>query len=430
MEPVQKSDPKPTRSGIETLLSLPESMQLPPPDPTTPEHAAVIFSVSENPGYAALGFSRIIAIGAPVASCGRSADSCRGRVDFLVTPGSERIPCQYAVVEAERLLSVKDPGDLFSPGSGSDAEEEPLLVVAGYLRAVGLEKAYREGHASEYREELLRDAGLYRLERKVIESLRQPVLVRLIPAERVSPALAASSNMAGYDLSEVIEKLRQEAENPGKQPELLPELAAPQPIPVLWLDAEGRPTLASLLEFVRRRPASEQKHFLNTEGLPVKGLKAAFLKAELLSAYGDRARGLFSDTMHPESASRVADALLAALPLATALEAAGTPDIVRLLADAAEYASSFAEPPQALSARLIQGELAVQPAVELWLFAALNADQADRIAFCRYARGLSEMLARRAGRKARLTLSRQLAADFTAWLEEKVPPRMSAFLLR
>ena len=210
----------------------------------------------------------------------------------------------------------------------------------------------------------------------------------------------------------------------------MPELAAPQPIPELWLDAEGRPTLASLLEFVRRRPASEQKHFLNTEGLPVKGLKAAFLKAELLSAYGDRARGLFSDTMHPESASRVADALLAALPLATALEAAGTPDIVRLLADAAEYASSFAEPPQALSARLIQGELAVQPAVELWLFAALNADQADRIAFCRYARGLSEMLARRAGRKARLTLSRQLAADFTAWLEEKVPPRMSAFLLR
>lgn len=84
-----------------------------------------------------------------------------------------------------------------------------------------------------------RDAGLYRLERKVIESLRQPVLVRLIPAERVSPALAASSNMAGYDLSEVIEKLRQEAENPGKQPELLPELAAPQPIPELWLDAEG-----------------------------------------------------------------------------------------------------------------------------------------------------------------------------------------------
>ena len=73
MEPVQKSDPKPTRSGIETLLSLPESMQLPPPDPTTPEHAAVIFSVSENPGYAALGFSRIIAIGAPVASCGRAA---------------------------------------------------------------------------------------------------------------------------------------------------------------------------------------------------------------------------------------------------------------------------------------------------------------------------------------------------------------------
>lgn len=72
----------------------------------------------------------------------------------------------------------------------------------------------------------------------------------------------------------------------------------------------------------------------------------------------------------------------------------------------------------------------MQPAVELWLFAALNADQADRIAFCRYARGLSEMLARRAGRKARLTLSRQLAADFTAWLEEKVPPRMSAFLLR
>ena len=264
----------------------------------------------------------------------------------------------------------------------------------------------------------------------MIESLRQPVLVRLIPAERVSPALAASSNMAGYDLSEVIEKLRQEAENPGKQPELLPELATPQPIPVLWLDAEGRPTLASLLEFVRRRPASEQKHFLNTEGLPVKGLKAAFLKAELLSAYGDRARGLFSDTMHPESASRVADALLTALPLATAFEAAGTPDVVRLLADAAEYASSFAEPPQALSARLIQGELAVQPAVELWLFAALNADQADRIAFCRYARGLSEMLAHRAGRKARLTLSRQLAADFTAWLEEKVPPRMSAFLLR
>lgn len=93
----------------------------------------------------------------------------------------------------------------------------------------------------------------------------------------------------------------------------------------------------------------------------------------------------------------------------------------QLLADAAEYASSFAEPPQALSARLIQGELAVQPAVELWLFAALNADQADRIAFCRYARGLSEMLARRAGRKARLTLSRQLAADFTAWLGRKGP---------
>lgn len=83
MEPVPKSEPKPTRSGIETLLSLPESMQLPPPDPTTPEHAAVILSVSENPGYAALGFSRIIAIGAPVASCGRVADACRAGSIFL-----------------------------------------------------------------------------------------------------------------------------------------------------------------------------------------------------------------------------------------------------------------------------------------------------------------------------------------------------------
>ena len=404
---------------VETNGPLPEGMALPAPDPGELGGNLVIASVAAAPDYASLSFSRFFSDGSPVVSCGEVPRRFRGRCDFAVTAGGEQIPVQYAAVEAGRLLSRTEPGDLFAPGRLDATEEEPLLVVSGFLRAIGLDRAYREGTASAYARRLREDCVFLGISRRAASSLAAPVIVRLMPSERVSPALAAVSN-AGR-LGEFPRDAKE------REPELIPGAAMPLPPDSVWLDGEGAPLTCTLLEFVRRLPLPEQRSCLTPEGLPTRQLLLSFYRTQLAACYGPRSLGLFSGNGFRNGAEPLARGLLALLPLASAVERAGCRGIVSLVAEALDYAIACLAAGVPLPEALRQGSLTVSSVAQLWLFHAACSGSAERAAFHAYAGTLSEMLARRSGRRAKLALAFQVYNDFMSWLQESVPPRMSRF---
>lgn len=416
-------------SAEDFFTPIPEAMQMPVSDAESPERKAVVAAVAANPSYAALSFSRLLSSGAPLVSCGRVEGRLLGREDFLMTPGGERIPVRYAAAEADRLISQPLSDDLFSPGRPSSEEDAPFLVVSGYLRAVGIGEAYRAGNAGGYRARLLADCALLEISEKAVRRMREPVLVRLMPSGRVSPALSALGNELPFRV-EVPEEPKQRKAAIPRQAELLPEAPPPAPIPVLWLEEDGRPALASLLEFVRRRPLAEQEKLLDERGLPKREVLPAFRRAELLSVFGEAALPLLDGAEGDAALARVADAMMAAAPLASVLERAGCRAVSGLLAEAAGYAAACRAQGLPLEVALRQGDLTVSPAALCWLFLAAAADASGWAEFMAFARGLETAAGRRSTRRARQALASDLARSFEAWLAAAVPIRMEGYYHR
>lgn len=403
---------------------LPPGMQMPVPEADSPERRAVVQSVAASPSYAALSFSRLLGTGAPLASCGRVLPSLTGIEDFLVTPGGERIPVRYAVVESERLISRPVSEDLFSPGRSLYSAELPLLVVSGFLRAVGLDEAYRGGRAEDYRRRLLEDAGFLGVSARRTRTLHRPVLVRLMPAERVSPALSLLGNEPAFQL----EPLPEEQAAPISAQTEFPTQSAPaRPIPTLWLEDDGRPSLASYLEFIRRRAVGDQAGCWDAVGLPRTWVCESFRRTELLSAFGESVEPLLNAAVKSGELSRVADAMLAAVPLAQGLERAGVTALTSLFSEAASYAVCATGRGVPLLEKLRQGELTVSLPAQYWLFHAASSGREEKKDYRACLRRLEETLSRRSTRRARHLLAQKVAENFAFWLISAVPARMQAF---
>lgn len=355
--------PQPAQSGTETSQAVSAQSEAQGPrvvlqnrDRSTPSSIAQMRSIAAKPDYGRLGFSRDFANGAPVVAGGTIEPTQLGRQDVATASDGRRIPVQYAVVEAANVLPSNRVDGTPNADYGQ-ASVPAVRAIAGNGRIAGLQAAYQGGNAATYRQELAQDAALHGIDPAVISTLKQPVLVRVMPETAVTADIGDVSNSVGnLDLSAV-----EQANNDANRVSL----------DALQFAEDGGITPEAVRQFVRAMPQAEQGGLLDTNGQPTKQAVDRLNAAVFAKAYGnDDLVRLFAQAQDPE-ARNVLSALAQVAPKMARLEGAGALDIREVVAQAAEIAVNARRQGVALARMAEQQDMAADPLVSevLALFA-------------------------------------------------------------
>lgn len=291
-------------------------------DRSTPGSITQMRNIAADPDYERVSFSRELANGAPVVSFGTVPAEQRGRVDYAKAADGTRIPVQYAVVES----------DTIDTSNGIDGSVNPaypekngrIKAIAGNGRITGISYAYKAGRASGYRQRLISDAALTGVNPTVIEGMRSPVLVRLMPGKLVKGNIGDLSNQTGtLSLSAV-----EQAETDSARVDL----------GNLHFNEDGSPTIETVEGFVQSMPEAEQQVLIDRNGAPTRQAVDRLNAAVFSKGYEDpELTRLYAQASDPE-ARLVMSALAQIASKAARLEGAGDLDIRSMISDAAKAA--------------------------------------------------------------------------------------------
>ena len=160
-------------------------------DRSTVVSVGQMMSIAKNPIYGLLGFDRKTSSGAPLVSFGDlPPDAQLGISDFVVDDTGDQVPVVYAVVEADSVVTSNriDGSQIADYGDPSKVN-----VVAGNGRMTALQESYRRGQADGYRKAMTADR-MHGIDPAVIEQMKAPVLVRIMPQEKVTTGFVKRSN--------------------------------------------------------------------------------------------------------------------------------------------------------------------------------------------------------------------------------------------
>lgn len=283
-------------------------------------------SIAANPDYMRLGFSRDFTSGAPVvAYAGEVPEVQRGRTDLVVDADGNRYPVQYAVVEAEDILTSNNIDGSINPTYGVGAQME---AMAGNGRAVGLKMAYERGNADNYRSELLADTS-HEVPVDVINGMRNPVLVRIMRDEDVKANMGDITNRSATQQLSVAEQAMTDA--------------ARIDLSRLSFTGTGAISPDSVREFVALLPTEERAALIDSHGVPNDDAVRRLKNAIFQSTYKTTTLTDLINTTDKEQKAGIANVLTAfqqAAPRLLKLEGAGEldfrPAIAEILGELAE----------------------------------------------------------------------------------------------
>jgi len=288
-------------------------------DRSTPAAIQQMQSIAAQPDYIRLGPSRDFANGAPVVAGGQIQERQMGREETTVTASGRRIPTRYAVVEASALLPSNQADGSVNAAYG-DAATPATRAIAGNGRVAGLQKAYVQGTAKDYRAELVKDAASHGIKPGVINMLRQPVLVRVMAESDVTPNIGDESNIAGTLTLSPVEQAQNDA--------------ARIALDGIAFDDDGVINRQAVTQFVRAMPTAEQGGLIDSNGQPTRQAYDRLNAAVFHKAYGDEELvRLHAQAVDPE-ARLVMSALAKVAPKMAKLEGAGALDIRSIVAEA------------------------------------------------------------------------------------------------
>lgn len=322
----------------------------------TPSSIAQMQSIASQPDYGRLGFSRDFANGAPVVAGGTVPANQLGREDVAVAADGRRIPVQYAVVEAGDVLPSNQADGTPNPDYG-DQTVQRIRAIAGNGRVAGMQAAYRKGTAAQYQNELASDM-LHGVGLETIRSMREPVLVRVMPVDQVTDDIGDVSNTVGNLTLSPVEQANNDAQRIDLE--------------ALKFAEDGGITAESVRQFVRAMPQAEQGGLIDTNGQPTKQAVDRINAAVFAKAYGnDELIRLYAQAQDPE-ARLILSALAQVASKMARLENAGALDFRSLVTQAAEIAVTARRNGVALNKAAQQLDMAADPDVSaiLDLFAA------------------------------------------------------------
>lgn len=283
--------------------------------------------IAADPDPDRLGFSRDFGSGAPVVFANDDqvpvGAQQLGRDERAKTAEGREIPVKYAVVEASSLLASHSADG--SPVTEYDqGATDKLRAVAGNGRIAGIQAAYQRGTADRYRQGIIADAGLTGVDPHVVAAMREPVLVRIMPAAKITPTIGDESNVSGTSELSVIEQ----AKTDGARLDLAG----------LEFGEDGGATPKTLTGFIAAMPQAERPNLVSAHGEPTRQAHDRLMAAVFLEAYGNpELVRLYAQATDPE-ARNVLSGLASAATQMVRLKDAGDLDVRSLVAQAAGVA--------------------------------------------------------------------------------------------
>lgn len=276
-----------------------------------------MLSIANNPDYGRTGFSRDFGNGSPVVAFGSIPAEQRGSTSYAVTAKGERIPVQYAVVEADDVATSNTITGAMNPDYGLTAN---VTAVAGNGRMAGLAEAYRSGKAQQYRQEMTEDSALHGVSPDVIKGMKHPVLVRIMPNSRVKPGIADESNTSSNQQLNAVEQ----AQNDAGRVDL----------DSLTFNEDGSPSKQSIDSFILAMPETERAGMVDAQGRAAVQAVDRLNNAIFSKAYkNDALAAMYSQATDPE-ARLVLGALAKLAPKMARLDGSGELDFRNALVDA------------------------------------------------------------------------------------------------
>ena len=334
-------------------------------DRSRPASIQQVQSIASNPDYNRLSVSREFGTGAPVViSDYPLAPQTLGMTDVVSASDGTKIPVQYAVVDAASLTPSNAADGSADPGYST--EKLPTLrPVAGNGRVAGLQKAYQDGTAQSYLQNMIDDSS-HGIDPQVIQQMENPVLIRVMPKSSLVPNIADISNVGG-----------QLGMSPTEQAKI--DMGRFDLDGVEFL-ADGSPNTRSVAGFIAAMPKEEQAVLLDSKGMPNKKAEERLNNAIFARAYGNNALiDLHAEAKDPE-AQTIMRGLAFAAPNMAKLENAPDHDLRGAIIEATEQAINAKRQGATLEEYIQQGGLVANPyATPILQFFANNIRSAKKI---------------------------------------------------
>ena len=332
-------------------------------DRTSPDLIAQMKGIAKDPDPSRLSFSRDAANGAPVVFDTPPETIAYGKTDHAVTAIGRKLDMQYAVVEAEDLIASHTVNGSANPAYANDTPA--LRVIGGNGRIAGLQEAFRLGNTSNYVAGIVGDTGLHGVTPEQIATFKNPVLVRVMRNDDVTPNIGDELNgRTNAELSTVeqaktdVRRLKLEA---------------------LEFDDNGQLTTAAVKSFVLAMPENERSGLMD-KGQPGQRATDRVMAALFYQAYGNEELVRIYAQSTDEESKAIINALAASAPAMARLQGTDL-DIRSIVVDAAKAVVSAKRRGMSLAALAQQADIEVNP-ISQWLigYFANNIRSPKRIA--------------------------------------------------
>lgn len=313
-------------------------------DRATPASIQQMQGLASNPDYDRLKTSPDFGSGAPVViSDVQIPENQMGRQDIVTASDGRKIPVQYAIVDAGSLLTSHTASGQTNPEYGN-VTTPAIRAVAGNGRIAGLQAAYNNKTAEGYVAGLQGD-NQHGVDPTAIESIQNPVLVRIMPKSYVTPDIGDVSNVAGQLRLNPVEAAKNDVNRFDLQG--------------LQYNEDGGVNANSVIQFIRAMPKEEQGELIDKNGAPNAIAFDRLNNAIFYKAYGsDSLIDLYAQAADPE-AKLILQGLAKAAPNVSQLEGAGEYDIRPNIIEAAELAVNARRQGVKLKDFVNQGQLGI-----------------------------------------------------------------------
>ena len=334
-------------------------------DRSRPASVQQVQSIASNPDYNRLSVSRDFGSGAPVVISDIEINAnSMGNVDVVSASDGTKIPVQYAVVPASSLTPSNSADGSINP-SYADTDTTAVRPVAGNGRVAGLQKAYQDGTAQGYMQNMMDDPS-HGIDPNVIGQIENPVLIRVMPKSSLTPDIADKGNISG-----------QLGMSPTEQAKI--DMGRFD-LGGLEFLADGQPTTRSVAGFVAAMPKEEQGALRDAKGQPNKKAEERLNNAIFAQAYGNDALiDLYAEAVDPE-AQTIMRGLAVAAPSMAKLEGVADYDLRDAIIEATEQAINAKRQGARIEDYIQQGGLVANPyTTPILQFFANNIRSAKKI---------------------------------------------------
>ena len=314
-------------------------------DRSTPASIAQMAKIASEPDYNRVSFSRDYGSGAPViAGDVKLPKGQLGRTDTITGSDGKPVTVQYGVVDAGQVLSSHNADGTKNAQYSAPDYTGFRAITNG--RVAGLQAAYRSGSADQYRQALVSD-DLHGVDKAEIDSMKNPMLVRIMPMEAVNKNIGDVSNTgAGLTFNAV-----EQAKNDTNRVDLS----------TIQFNDNGEVSPQTVRDFVKAMPTTEQGNLIGKDNNPTKQAVDRLEAAIFQQAYGNDKLTELAFQAQDEEAKNIIRALNMAASKAIRLTDAKEYDVRPYVNEAVELAINARRNNENLKETAKQADMTVNP---------------------------------------------------------------------